>query len=223
MENIIDIEDLNGREVAVGEKIRVNGVVYECVEDKGCRGCAFVMRICPYISCSNCIRKDGKNVVFVKREQMETNENKKFDISEILEKCPTGISLYSPIFGEVRYIGLKGAGIIQVKKNEIDEYNFYYDGRYDDKGECMLFPSKDQRDWSKFKLPVKPPFEVKMDENDEYYYVDDLGEVQNVVNNEYSWRDSRYSIGNYFNTIEQAEYVRDRVRELMLSLRKEGK
>ena len=29
------------------------------------------------------------------------------------------------------------------------------DGRNVRNGECMLFPSKDQRDWSKFKIPVK--------------------------------------------------------------------
>ena len=30
---------------------------------------------------------------------------------------------------------------------------FLYDGRYGMNGECMIFPSKDQRDWSKFQRP----------------------------------------------------------------------
>ena len=29
------------------------------------------------------------------------------------------------------------------------------DGKFDADGECMIFPSKDQRDWSKFKAPIK--------------------------------------------------------------------
>ncbi len=31
----------------------------------------------------------------------------------------------------------------------------YSDGRFSSEGECVLFPSKDQRDWKKFRLPVK--------------------------------------------------------------------
>lgn len=80
------------------------------------------------------------------------------NIAEILRKCPTGTKLYSPVFGE-----------IVLKKVDYDEeypitcitkkgfYAFFTsDGMffcdYSDT-ECMLFPSKDQRDWSKFKNP----------------------------------------------------------------------
>lgn len=34
--------------------------------------------------------------------------------------------------------------------------NLYKDGRYDIHGECMLFPSKDQRDWNKWLKEQKP-------------------------------------------------------------------
>lgn len=34
--------------------------------------------------------------------------------------------------------------------------NLYKDGRYDIHGECMLFPSKDQRDWNKWLKEPKP-------------------------------------------------------------------
>jgi hypothetical protein len=36
--------------------------------------------------------------------------------------------------------------------NDADEvFNFSYDGRYNLNGECLLFPSKDNRDWSTFR------------------------------------------------------------------------
>lgn len=37
----------------------------------------------------------------------------------------------------------------------MNTYTFFSNGTYTIDGECMLFPSKDQRDWSKFKIPVK--------------------------------------------------------------------
>ena len=80
------------------------------------------------------------------------------DLVEILKNCPKGTKLYSAIHGEVT--------LDQV--NNIDEdypivincihglIGYTYDGRFDIdcNGECVLFPSKDQRDWSKLKIPV---------------------------------------------------------------------
>ena len=39
------------------------------------------------------------------------------------------------------------------KKQGILKEEFLYDGRYGINGECMLFPSKDQRDWNKWQRP----------------------------------------------------------------------
>lgn len=235
MENIIEIKDLNGRDVAIGEKISVNGEVYECAEEiNDCALCSFLEKngecsINDNLCCSKHGRKDHKGIIFVKQEQMEADENKELDLAEILKDCPKGTKLYSPVLGKVEFMAIVEEDDNQIKIGKrgngipLRTYYFYPNGKYEEDGECMLYPSKTQRDWSKFKLPLKPPFEVKMEENDEYYYVDDLGEVQNVVNNEYSWRDSRYSIGNYFNTLEQAEYAAEKVKELLLSLRKEDR
>lgn len=77
------------------------------------------------------------------------------NIAEILRKCPKGTKLYSPVFGEVELAKVdydEEYSITCIAKNGV--YGFFTrDGSlffdYSDT-ECMLFPSKDQRDWSKF-------------------------------------------------------------------------
>ena len=81
------------------------------------------------------------------------------DLVKILKDCPKGTKLYSTIHGEVtlNYVGTEDANYpISVIWGDEKAY-FTRDGRYSIKsdGECILFPSKDQRDWSKFKVPVK--------------------------------------------------------------------
>ena len=74
---------------------------------------------------------------------------------EILKNCPKGMKLYSPIYGEVEFAEVTvltesiGCGI-----NGNTVY-FHSDGSYYKGGECMLFPSKKQRDWDKFMIPFK--------------------------------------------------------------------
>ena len=81
-------------------------------------------------------------------------ENKKINIAELLKDCPKGTKLYSPIFGEVYLDNIRPHLAIIVTTDKYKE-EFLYDGRYGMNGECMLFPSKDQRDWSKFQQPFK--------------------------------------------------------------------
>ena len=231
MESIIDIKDLNGREVAVGEKVRINGEVCECVECENCDGCYFE-------STSDCVdmpfecgydnRNDRKSVIFVKQEQMETNENKALNIAEILKDCPVGTELYSPMFGEAEFMAIEKGGLIKLRKRETGtHFSAFYlnpDGSYYENGECMLFPSKDQRDWSKFKLPVKPPFDIKRAEIGEPYYTIsyEYTAIKEIEEGVYA-DNERYKGGHYFNTPEQAEYAAGKVKELLLSLRKEDK
>lgn len=96
------------------------------------------------------------------------------NIAEILKYAPRGTKLWSPICGECEFISIgciKGEDyeipIIEtysVKgydlKRAITHYaNFLKDGKLEscnsEDGECMLFPSKDNRDWSTFKVPRK--------------------------------------------------------------------
>ena len=80
--------------------------------------------------------------------------NENLDLTKILEGCPIGTKLYSTIFGNVslkeivsdcEYPIIMSQGIKTIPITKEGKYILYYDG------ECTLFPSKDQRDWSKFE------------------------------------------------------------------------
>ena len=84
--------------------------------------------------------------------------NENIDLTKILKDCPRGKKFYSTVFGTVEF-------------DRIDKENSSYpialitiydgkcsvtaDGRNHNlfNGECTLFPSKYQRDWSKFTAP----------------------------------------------------------------------
>ena len=87
--------------------------------------------------------------------------NENLNLVEILKDCPEGTKLYSPVFGEVKFESINDIiGPIIVTTNTGNAECFTADGKmytyYN--GECLLFPSKDQRDWSKFKIK-KPKFD----------------------------------------------------------------
>lgn len=83
------------------------------------------------------------------------------NIARILSYCHDGTKLYSPIFGDVtlEYVNSESIIVVKVTCNDNTEQLSLFDsnGVYLNKcnGECLLFPSKDQRDWSKFKIPTK--------------------------------------------------------------------
>ena len=86
------------------------------------------------------------------------------NIAEILKDCPTGTKLYSPVFGECTLNKvLKNDGIIQVDIDNGESFDGYFNENgqlHFSTGECLLFPSKDNRDWSTFKKPcIFKPFD----------------------------------------------------------------
>lgn len=84
--------------------------------------------------------------------------NENINLVEILQDCPKGTQLYSPLFGKVyldrvirevvrdSYISIRSANgcLHSFRKNGTFGFG-------DENGEIMLFPSKEQKDWSKFK------------------------------------------------------------------------
>lgn len=75
----------------------------------------------------------------------------KINISEILKDKPKGIRLYSPIFGECAFSFVREeTDDICVKKHNGEKALFNSKGLYNILGECLLFPSRNMRDWSKF-------------------------------------------------------------------------
>lgn len=75
---------------------------------------------------------------------METRIN----IAEILKNKPQGVKLYSPIFGDCTYCYITNDICVKKQYNVMSYFNF--EGLYNADGECLLFPSKSMRDWSKF-------------------------------------------------------------------------
>ena len=73
------------------------------------------------------------------------------NIAKILKNKPKGTRLYSPIFGECAFslVREETDDICVKKHNGVKEF-FDSKGLYNALGECLLFPSREMRDWSKF-------------------------------------------------------------------------
>ena len=93
--------------------------------------------------------------------------NENLNLAEILKDCPKGTKLYSTIHGEVEFEKIIVDDDYPIKyKFQDSRCNYIYaasvsiEGKYSisQKGECILFPSKDQRDWSKFN--IEPKFDI---------------------------------------------------------------
>lgn len=78
---------------------------------------------------------------------------KEINIAKILKDKPEGISLYSPVFGGCVYRG-NCDNCIEVVTNNCYYFNekghYITNGVKSENGECLLFPSKEMRDWRKF-------------------------------------------------------------------------
>lgn len=84
--------------------------------------------------------------------------NENLNLVEILKDCQKGTKLYSPIYGDVELVRVsQNIGTeypIETKMSDNTLDSFTKDGRMfaEYKGECMLFPSREERNWSKFKV-----------------------------------------------------------------------
>ena len=82
--------------------------------------------------------------------------NENIDLTKILKDCPNGFELYSTLCGTVLFRGIdcdyypvKCEGH-DGKLMRLTKEGYFFKNRG---AECLLFPSKDQRDWSKFTAP----------------------------------------------------------------------
>ena len=85
--------------------------------------------------------------------------NEKIDLTKILKDCPIGTKLYSTIYGDVEFYKIVESNFYPIVLRTgnslrpcVTKYGMHSID-YENKGECTLFPSKDQRDWSKFTAP----------------------------------------------------------------------
>lgn len=80
--------------------------------------------------------------------------NNNINIAEILRDCPKGTKLYSPLFGDVTFeeVDSTWAATVKIRYKSKSFTNFFKTGLYYnyEGAECLLFPSSEMRDWSKF-------------------------------------------------------------------------
>ena len=97
--------------------------------------------------------------------------NENLDLTKILEGCPKGTKFYNSIYGEVRFEriveNVSYPIILSIRDDICITINVTKKGLHykDYKGECVLFPSKDQRDWEKFERFWDKPKVEKFDVN----------------------------------------------------------
>ena len=101
--------------------------------------------------------------------------NENLDLTKILDGCPKGTEFYHAGYGTVvKFIDIDSSSgyPIRLALHNNSSYNYANLAvtekgtiSADYEGECLLFPSKDQRDWSKFERfwdkPKKKRFDPK--------------------------------------------------------------
>jgi hypothetical protein len=81
------------------------------------------------------------------------------DLTTILKDAPEGTTLYSPIFGDITFVELiepksEDDYAIKTKFGKLTIY-FTKHGKYNRYGECMLFPSSENRSWENVSYKPK--------------------------------------------------------------------
>lgn len=125
----------------------------------GCIGCTFKTSGCSkYKSllghCSYIFRHDKTSVIF---KLINNNMEIKINITTILKNKPKGTKLYSTVHGKCTLEAITDEifkinfctskfGLTQSGECTLIKFGNMYDG-----GECIIFPSKEMRDWSKFQ------------------------------------------------------------------------
>lgn len=82
--------------------------------------------------------------------------NENLDLTKILNYCPKGWKFYTSVWGEVEFVGFISESVdflFNTIVGTIVDVHININGTYCGFGECIIFPSKEQRDWSKFTAP----------------------------------------------------------------------
>ena len=146
----------------IGKTFKYKGKKLQVKEVRGgtCNGCFFEGR-CNWATedivgfCDSLFRRDKKEVIFV--EAMEqTEQPQELNLCEILKHCPKGWEFWSPMLGNVKFISI-GKSKINVDTEREGSWEINLDSTVTidcfTSAEPMFFPSKWQRDWSKFTAP----------------------------------------------------------------------
>ena len=94
--------------------------------------------------------------------------NKNLDLTKILQGCPKGTKFYHSVYGEVCLTLISENVLYPIILSVCQDGSMISvteDGRLYEcfNGDCVLFPSKEQRDWSKFERFWDKPKVEKFD------------------------------------------------------------
>ena len=147
----------------IGETFEYKGKTFRVSESKRgiCIGCFFNGRcFSPDVTgdCNSEFRSDKKDVIFVEvQEQPQEAEQPKLNLCEILKNCPEGTELWSDNYGTVKFVNvsIEWDTPIRVKLTNRFIARYTEEGWCDKRfpANCLLWPSRDCRDWSKFTAP----------------------------------------------------------------------
>ena len=131
-----------------------------------CDGCFFYKRDCSSIRdvrgfCSEECRTDKKCVIFVEvndeQPQEQAEQPQELNLCEILKDCPEGTELWSDDYGKVEFLCIDTSLKHPIKVIRTDGYcsNYTKEGwcNINFPANCLLWSSRDCRDWSKFTAP----------------------------------------------------------------------
>ena len=124
--------------------------------------------------------------------------NENIDFTKILENCPVGWEFWSDNYGKVRFKCINKSYDRPIFVKRTDGGNAYYTKEgwcsKDFSASCLLWPSKDCRDWSKFTAPwykkekfdpktLKPFDRVLVRDRDIEHWICNL--FSHIINDEY--------------------------------------
>ena len=91
--------------------------------------------------------------------------NRNIDLTKILKNCPEGTEFWSDIFGKVQFLQVNECFDRPILVRRADGFIIPYTKEGWDNiifpESCLLWPSKDCRDWTKFTFPKKDKFNPK--------------------------------------------------------------
>jgi hypothetical protein len=121
----------------------------------------------------------------------------KLNIAEILKDKPVELKLYSSTFGYIKFNGVH-KDKVYFSSEDTNMHSVKTNGKMYDGGECIIFPSKKMRDWSKFAwkrgdvLTNSSGFKVFFDKWVNEDYTKFLGKIKVLGDSHYYYYDTAY-------------------------------
>lgn len=123
----------------------------------------------------------------------------KLNIAEILKDKPVELKLYSSTFGYIKFNGVH-KDKVYFSSEDTNVHSVKPNGKMYDSGECIIFPSKKMRDWSKFAwkkgdvLTNSSGFKVFFDKWANEDYTKFLGKIKVLGDSHYYYYDTAYYV-----------------------------